>query len=329
MPPSPVARQAIVGSPSPADVLRSELAACIDRFAAADGVNDTPLSKLRLIRTSRVADVAHVLYEPAMCLLARGRKRVVVGNEVVTYDALHHLVASHHIPVAGQVVEASDDSPYLCVWLDLDPASLSTLVVEQRQQCSPPETPPSALGIYASATGEPLLRAVLRLVRLLDTPQHIAALAPLAIREIMYWLLVEPEGWRLAQFVTPGTPTYRISVAINRLREQYQAPLRIDDLARSVHMSPSSLHAHFKAVTGMSPLQYQKRLRLQEARRLLMCGSNSVAEVAHRVGYESPSQFGREYVRMFGVTPARDMRRLRDPAGPFRSPDEARRLAAV
>jgi transcriptional regulator GlxA family with amidase domain len=166
-------------------------------------------------------------------------------------------------------------------------------------------------GIYAAHTSEQLLDAVLRLCRLLDTPQHIAQLAPLVQREIMYWLLAADDGWKLAQLVTPGTQSQRIGLAIDWLRRHYRQPLDMDDVARAGHMSRSSLDAHFKAVTRMSPLQYQKQLRLLEARRLLVSEAVSAEQAAHAVGYQSASQFSREYARQFGNSPARDARALR------------------
>ena len=312
--PSPMPRAA----PPQGDVLRrsaclAELARWVEVFAPHDGVHATPVPKLRLIRASQASTVTHVLYEPAVCLLAQGRKQLLVGDGRVEYDPSHHLVASHHIPVAGQIVEASAERPYLCVWIDLDPDTLASLLLEGGGPVAAPGRTAGGAprGIYSANTGEQLLEAVLRLCRLLDTPQHIPRLAPLVQREIMYWLLAADDGWKLAQFVTPGTQSQRIGLAIDWLRQRYKEPLDMADVARAGNMSLSSLNAHFKAVTNMSPLQYQKQLRLLEARRMLVTAAVSAEQAAHSVGYQSASQFNREYARAFGKSPARDARELR------------------
>lgn len=307
--------------PSPArtggDPLRraaclAELARWAEAFAPQDGVHATPIPKLRLIRASAPSALTHVMYEPAVCLLAQGRKQLQVGDGLVEYDPAHHVVAAHHIPVAGQIVEASPHRPYLCIWIDLDPALLASLLAERGTAgVDRPRDGKVPRGIYAAYTGDQLLDAVLRLCRLLDTPQHIPHLAPLVHREIMYWLLAADDGWKLAQLVTPGTQSQRIGLAIDWLRRHYREPLDMDDVARAGHMSRSSLNAHFRAVTRMSPLQYQKQLRLLEARRLLVTQACSAEHAAREVGYQSASQFNREYTRAFGNSPLRDARLLR------------------
>lgn len=300
------------GDPLRRSACLAELALRAEAFAPHDGVHTTPIPKLRLIRACAESPLTHVMYEPALCLLAQGRKQLLVGDGRVEYDTAHHVVAAHHIPVAGQIVEASPQRPYLCVWIDLDPAVLASLLLDggtAAPAAQPRTTVPR--GIYAAHTSEQLLDAVLRLCRLLDTPQHIAQLAPLVQREIMYWLLAADDGWKLAQLVTPGTQSQRIGLAIDWLRRHYRQPLDMDDVARAGHMSRSSLDAHFKAVTRMSPLQYQKQLRLLEARRMLLSEAVSAEQAAHSVGYQSASQFNREYARAFGKSPARDARELR------------------
>ena len=289
---------------------RAELAARIERFAPGDGVHATPITRLSLVRASTCGEPIDRLYDPALCLLAQGRKRVLLGDELTVYDALNHLVVSQHLPVAGQVVDASADAPYLCLCLELEPKEIAALMLDIGR----PRTPSQALarGLYTGRTSAPLLDAVLRLVRLIDTPDDIAALAPLLVREILYRLLKSEQGWRLAQIGTPDSQGERIARAIAWLRERYHESVSIDDISRAVHMSASSLHHHFKAVTAMSPLQYQKQLRLQEARRLLLSEAMDAATAGHHVGYESPSQFSREYARLFGAPPARDMRRVRE-----------------
>ena len=291
---------------------RAELAAGIERFAPVDGMHATPIPRVYLVRTSRPSEPKHSLCEPALCLLAQGRKRVLLGDEVTVYDSLNYLVVSQDLPVVGQVVDATSDAPYLCLRIDLDPKQIAALMLDIGRPAEP--VPALGRGLFTGQTSAALLDAALRLVRLLDTPQDIPALAPLVVREMLYRLLSSEHGWRLAQIGTPDSQGQRITRAITWLRDRYREPLRVDDMARAVHMSTSSLHHHFKAVTAMSPLQYQKQLRLQEARRLLLSEAVDAASAGHRVGYESPSQFSREYARLFGAPPARDIRRLRQQA---------------
>ena len=293
-------------------VQRAELAARIERFLPHDGVLVTPFAPLRLIRASQTGEPTHTLYRPAICLLAQGRKRVLLGDELTVYDALNYLVISQDLPVSGQVVDVTPEAPYLCFCLDFEPRDLAALMLEIGCPPAPPQA--AARGLFTGLTSAPLLDAVLRLMRLLDTPRDLPALAPLIVREILYRLLSSEHGWRLAQIATPDSQGQRITRAIAWLRERYREPLKIDDMARAVHMSASSLHHHFKAVTAMSPLQYQKQLRLQEARSLMMSEAVDAANAGHRVGYESASQFSREYARLFGAPPARDMKRLREQA---------------
>lgn len=288
---------------------RSELAARIAQHAPVDGVHDTAIPQLQLARTSHEMLPMRTLYKPAFCLLAQGRKRVLLNEEPMTYDALHYLAVSHQLPVSGQVIEATPATPYLGLKLDIEPKDIAALLLEIGTPRPPP--PGAARGIFTGRIDAVLLDAVLRLLRLLETPQDIPALAPLVMREILYRLLSCDEGWRLAQIGTPDSQSQRISRAIAWLQERFDQPLKIEAMASAVNMSASSLHHHFKQVTAMSPLQYQKQLRLQEARRLLLAGSVDAGTAGHRVGYESASQFSREYARCFGAPPARDIRRLR------------------
>ncbi len=294
------------------NALRQQLVECLRGAAPGDGLHITAVPKLKLLRASSASSMAEVLYEPALCLLAQGRKQLLVGEARIAYDQSHHLVAVHDIPVSGQVVEASIDAPYLSVWLDIDPVVVGSLLLGQGVPAAPaPERDDVTLGVYTARTDEALLDAVLRLCRLAETPQHIPELAPLVYREIMYRLLSGEGGWRLAQFMTPGTQSHRMRVATQQITLRYKEPLRMGEIAQAANMSQSSLHHHFKLATNMTPLQYQKRLRLQEARRLLVFEATSVASAAHRVGYESASQFSREYTRAFGISPSQDVRELR------------------
>ena len=291
----------------------AELAAQIERHTSGDGIHATAIPRLALLRASHPGEPLVMLHQPAVCVVAQGSKRVHLGDEVHVYDASRYLVVSVDLPITGQVVQASPAAPYLCVRLDLDAGELAQLLL----QLGPPAPAlgPPARGLYLSAMTPAMHDAVLRLVRLLDTPEDIAALAPLAVHELMYRLLKSDEGWRLRQIAAGDGQARRIARAIGWLKQHFAEPLKIDEFARELRMSPSSLHHHFKAVTAMSPLQYQKQLRLQEARRLMFSESLDATSAALRVGYESATQFNREYSRLFGDPPARDLRRLRDAGG--------------
>ncbi|MBZ5710543.1 AraC family transcriptional regulator [Nannocystis pusilla] len=291
----------------------AELAAQIERHTPDDGVHGTAIPRLSLIRLSHPGEPLVLLHEPAVCIVAQGSKRVHLADEVLVYDASRYLVVSVDLPITGQVLEASPLAPYLCIRLDLDAGELARLLLELGPPAPASQGP--TRGLFLSAMTPAMHDAVLRLVRLLDTPEDIAALAPLAVRELMYRLLKGDEGWRLRQIAGGDGQARRIARAIGWLKQHFAEPLRIDEFARELHMSPSSLHHHFKAVTAMSPLQYQKQLRLQEARRLMFSESLDATTAALRVGYESPTQFSREYSRLFGDPPARDLRRLRDTGG--------------
>ncbi len=288
---------------------RAALAEAIERFTVHDGIHPTPIEALRFSRLSAPAGPMGALQEPALCIIVQGRKQTLLGDEVYEYDASRYLVASVDLPIAGCVVEASAERPYLGLVLKLPPAEIAALVSQAEASSAP--LPPPSRGISVSRCDPDLLDAVLRLVRLLDAPQDIALLAPLVLREIHYRVLRSDQGGMLRHIGIADSQGHRVAKAIGWLRQNYRQPLRIEHIARHVHMSQSALHHHFKAVTAMSPLQYQKQLRLQEARRLMLTEVLDAATAGHRVGYESPSQFSREYSRMFGAPPVRDVERLR------------------
>ncbi|KFE63415.1 AraC family transcriptional regulator [Hyalangium minutum] len=290
--------------------LLAELASWINRFSPEDGTTPTEIPHVTLHRASRTGEPLRVLYQPSVCLIAQGSKQVMLSDELYTYDASTYLVASVDLPVTGQVAQATPKAPYLCIQLDLDPVEIADLVL--KAGAPKPKQQGPHRGLFLGQTSKELLEAVLRLARLLETPEDAPTLAPLAIREILYRLLKGEHGWRLGQIATENSQAQRIAQVIGWLKAHFTEPLSIEKVAREVHMSPSSLHHHFKAVTAMSPLQYQKQLRLQEARRLLLSADVDVATAGFRVGYESPSQFGREYRRLFGTPPGKDLRRLRE-----------------
>jgi AraC-like DNA-binding protein len=292
-----------------------ELARCIERFTKHEGFTDTAIDAIQLIRADHPTTGTHTVYEPAVCIIAQGQKQAVLGNEIYRYNPAHYLVAAVDVPVMGQVLEATPEKPYLCFRLALDPQQISELLLASGNPAISatrfsPKAPPKR-GLFVSEANAPLLDAVLRLMRLLETPLDIPVLAPLLMREIIYRLLQGEQGETLAQIALADSHAQQIGKVINTLKRDYHKNLRIDDLAREACMSSSSLHAHFKTITNMTPLQYQKQLRLQEARRLLFAEQLDAATASHRVGYESPSQFNREYHRLFGLPPVRDIARLR------------------
>jgi len=300
--------------------LLAELCRLLARHAPHDGVHDTAIPGVAAVRASQPgSEIGHALHQAALCLIAQGAKRVMLGDEVYVYDASRHLVFSVDLPIGAQVMRATPDEPYLCFRLDLPAQAVADGLLRAGDTAMPQPAamadPAQARGLFLSRTGAPLLDAVLRLLRLLDAPDDAPALAPLVQQEIIYRLLRSDEGARLARVARADSQAHRVARAIGWLKAHYAEPLRIDELARQVHMSASSLHHHFRAVTAMSPLQYQKQLRLQEARRLLLGEVSDAASAGHRVGYDSPSQFSREYSRLFGVPPARDAQRLRQQAG--------------
>ena len=284
---------------------QAELADRVARNTAADGLSDTCVPGLSLIRATAPSQPLPSVYHPSLCVVVQGRKRALLGDEVFVYDPLHYLVVSMTLPVTGQIIDATPQQPYLCLRIDIDPH----LVTEQLAQLPPPAPTrdANARPLFLARTSAPLLDAVLRLARLLDAPEEAAVLAPLALREIHYRVLTGELGERLRHLCEVDGPSQRIARAIELLKQRYADTLRVEDLAAAAHMSPSALHQRFKAVTTMSPLQFQKQLRLQEARRLMLVDGMEAAAAGHRVGYESPSQFSREYRRLFGAPPRREI----------------------
>ena len=287
---------------------QSELSGIIERYSGRDGAHATPIPGLTLYRGTGKSGINCGLYKPALALISQGEKRVVLGDETFVYDQANYLVTSVVLPVLAQVTRATPEEPYLCLMFDLEPRRIGALMSEMKLS-RPPAASGRAMAVGALTTE--LLDPVLRLARLLDDPQDIPVLAPMLEREVIYRLLTGELGMRLRNLAVAESQTHQIARAIDWLKTNYMRPLRIEDLARSVHMSESSLHHHFKAVTAMSPLQYQKHLRLQEARRLMLTEMQDAASAGHRVGYESPSQFSREYSRLYGAPPLRDIAQLR------------------
>ena len=255
------------------------------------------------------------MYEPSICMTAQGAKQVVLGDDTYVYDAHHYLIISVDLPAVWRVIEASREKPCLGILLKLDLREISQLMVDSH--LPPPRAQQSNRGMAIAEVTLPLLTAFQRLIDLLAEPKDIPILAPLIQREISYRLLVGDQGARLRQMASAGTQSHQIAQAIDWLKGNFTQPLRIDDLATQVSMSTSTFHHHFRALTAMSPLQYQKWLRLNEARRLMLADRLDATTAAFQVGYESPSQFSREYSRLFGAPPLRDITSLRQLA-----PDE-------
>lgn len=287
---------------------QAELVERIDRFAPAEGRQATAIGPLWLIRASAPTSCSPSIYEPGLGFVAQGSKITLLGGDSYVYDPLNYLVISVTLPMASQVIEATPEKPYLGLRIDVDPREIAELLLEG---CEGIASDGVDRGLYCARVTESLLDAVLRLLRLLDTPQDIPVLAPMALREIHYRVLTGQLGHRLREVASIDSRSQRIVRAVEALKRDYPRPLSIEELAQSLHMSSSSLHHQFKAVTAMSPLQFQKQLRLHEARRLMLAEGLEATTAAHRVGYESPSQFSREYKRLFGAPPRREIVRMR------------------
>jgi AraC-like DNA-binding protein len=288
-----------------------ELVERIARAMREDGTAQ-PLQGLHLSRSSLPLKPVHSVVEPSVCVIAQGSKEVLLGESRYQYDPSHYLLATVELPRVSQVLEASKERPYLSLRLELDPALVSLVLVEAGH--SSPRDHADVRAIDVSPLDGKLLDAFVRLVRLLDSPAEAQVLMPLITREIIYRLLVGEQGGRLRHLATLGGYTPHIARAVELLRRDFDQPLRIESLARELGMSVSGLHHHFKAVTAMSPLQFQKRLRFQEARRLMLGEDLDAASAAYRVGYHDASHFNREYKSLFGVPPMRDVQRLREEA---------------
>lgn len=292
---------------APASIPSPELTALLGRYATAPGLQSTAVPGLHLYRGVAHDGPVHTVYTPSVCLVAQGRKRVQQGQEALTYGPHELLLVSVSLPLSAQILEGTPERPHLALHVDLDPSLLAALAVDLPVE--PRAAAVSQTGLAVTALAPGVQDTLVRLARLLDTPEHIAALAPLILRELSYRLLVGPEGPRLRAMVQTTGHSYRIARAIERLMQEYNQPLSVETLAQDVHMSVSGFHHHFKAVTALSPLQFQKRLRLQEARRLLLGREADITSTSFRVGYDSPSQFSREYRRLFGASPRQDLGR--------------------
>jgi AraC-like DNA-binding protein len=286
----------------------------IAELVARHAKDDSPESAIEgLFVTRRCAPSGrlHIDQRPSFWLVAGGRKCLTVGDEELHYGVGDCLLVALDLPATARITQASEAEPHLCVGVAINPARLAELIGRLPEQAS--ATPSGMRGVAVNPASPDLLDATLRLLRLLERPQDVAAMAPLIEQEILYRLLSGPHGARLLHIAMAEGQGQRITRAVAWLREHFAEPLRIEVLAEHVGMSESSLHHHFKAVTGMTPMQYQKQLRLYEARRLMLVEGLDVGAAGYGVGYQSPSQFSREYRRLYGLSPARDIEALRTP----------------
>ncbi len=281
----------------------------IARWTEEGERHTTAVPGLSLFRRTEPTGPISGMYEPSICLVAQGAKRVLLGDDTYVYDAHHYLITSVHLPTIVQIIEASREMPYLGLRLTLDQREISQLMVDS--DLPPPRAQQSSRGMATGEVTLPLLTAFQRLIDLLADEKDIPILAPIIQREIIYRLLVGDQGARLRQIASTGSRSQQIARAIDWLKVNFTRPLRIDDLAAQARMSSSTFHHHFRSMTALSPLQFQKQLRLREARRLMLSERLDAATAAFQVGYESPSQFSREYNRLFGAPPSRDIANLR------------------
>jgi AraC-like DNA-binding protein len=307
----PPAPESVAGSGGP-ELVR--LASLIKAYAPHDGIFEMRVSGVHVIRRSQIyTQLVHGVQQSAVCIVAQGAKSVMVGREVYEYDPSRMIVFSVDMPVASQVTRASPAEPFLCLRLDLDPQRIANLVLKVYPQGLPPVH--ESRGVYVGQADVNIVNAGIRLVELMATSGDSELIAPLVVDEILIRLLRSPIGARMAQIGLSESGVWGVAKAVSWLRANFSRPMKVEELARLANMSVSSFHQHFKSVTSMSPLQYQKVLRLQEARRLMLSPMMDAGNASRHVGYLSASQFSREYGRFFGNTPTKDITRLREQIG--------------
>jgi AraC-like DNA-binding protein len=302
--------------------LSDALSQYMDANGGGDGLFITPIAGLGLMRASTESLPNPMIYRPALCVVAQGAKSIMLGEEVLEHREMQSLVVSVELPAIGKVIRASADQPFLAISLEFD-AGVIRQVMDQLDDPPKPNVD-SSLGAYVDHLDGPLADCVLRLIRLLGTPKAIPVIYPLLMREIYFWLLTGTNGDKVCAIALPNSHAQRVTEAIYLLRDDFTRSIRIEELAAAAKMSTSSFHQHFKTLTSMTPLQYQKHLRLLEARRLMLTEDANVMRAAYHVGYESPSQFSREYTRMFGMSPKRHAAEARK----LYQPDELSALLA-
>ena len=295
------------------DALVTALLAYTGTHPGTNGVYRTELPELNLIRGNNETRLQHQFYEPALIVVVQGSKDTMLGDKRFGYRAGQYLVMSVGLPVQASITNASDEHPYLAVALSIDFAIVNDLMRELGPRPAAPPAP-DRLGLFIGTLDDRQTETIARLAGLLATPDALRVLYPSIARELFYWTLAGRDGAEIARLATPDSHTHRIAAAIDVMRAEYAATVPIERLAAIAHMSPSSFHHHFKLITSMSPLQYQKQLRLLEARRLMLTAGADATRAAYQVGYESVSHFSREYARMFGAPPRRDVDAFRSAA---------------
>jgi len=285
--------------------LLTTVSAYIEEQGGGQGLFPTPIESFNIVRSFQAMMPMRALYRPSLCVVIQGAKEIHFGEDRLDYGAMECLVVSVELPATGRIVAASPTEPYVGVTLDLDVATMREVL----EQLGEPPIPVanSSPCVFVGKVDEALADCVLRLMRMLATPKAIPILYPSVMREVYYWLLSGPHGGEICKLALPESNIERVVKAVAMLHLNFAQTLRIEQLAEVARMSPSSFHQHFKALTSMTPLQFQKQLRLLEARRLMVSEAANVAEAAYKVGYESASQFSREYSRTFGIAPKQDV----------------------
>lgn len=287
---------------------QTKLMNLIEKNIKNDGTHETKIDHLSIIRASTLTEPLHSIIEPSVCFIVQGAKIVMLGEEIFRYDSSQYLITSVHLPIRGKITEATKENPYYCIRLGFTTEQILEVVTSQREE----DSLPPKRAMLVNKTTPDMTAALIRLLKLLDSPQDISALAPLYQKEILYRILQNEDGNQMKQYAILGSHSQIIKEVIQVINDNYAKQLRIEELAKSVNMSLSSFHHYFKLITGMSPLQFQKMIRLQEARRLLLSEGLEAAEAAFQVGYESPSQFSREYSKVFGLPPKSDVKQVQE-----------------
>jgi AraC-like DNA-binding protein len=284
--------------------LLETVTAYVESKGGGQGLFPTAMEGVNVIRSFQEMMPHRKIYRPSLCVVLKGAKQILFGEHTLDYGEMQCLVVSMELPASGRIVKAAPDEPFLGVTIDFD-VSVIHEVLREMDGLTPSQGARPC--VFVADVDEPLSDCIQRLVRMADNPKSVPILYPSVMREIYYWLLSGPHGGEICKLALPESSTERVVKAIQLLRSNFTQTLRVEQLAEAARMSASSFHQHFKALTSMSPLQYQKQLRLLEARRLMISAAATVAEAAYQVGYESASQFSREYSRTFGVAPKRDV----------------------
>jgi AraC-like DNA-binding protein len=285
--------------------LMSAVLEFIEARGGGQGRFQTPMPDIHIVRSFQDILPVHNMYRPSLCVVLKGAKEILFGETTLRYEEMECLVVSFEIPASGRMVGATPANPYIGMMIDLDVSMLREVL----QQLATPASPSTDAGpcVFVGQVDDALAECITRLARMAQTPDAVSILYPSAMRELYYWLLTGPYASEITKLALPETQAERVARAIHYLRDHFNKVLRVEQLAEVARMSASSFHQHFKSMTSMTPVQYQKQLRLLEARRLMVSESTNVSDAAYQVGYESASQFSREYTRTFGTAPKRDV----------------------